>query len=146
MFSAGLEASFKDWEGTLFLIWNRVQLHRRAKWSGVRRGKLGLCQTYLKSEKEGRWRGSHPAGCFTCHSEESQAKFSPSRKQKILELYLTPQLPEQMQCSSCVLLISWPVFVNMGRGVLQRQTQRDVQKRPVLCGLHAVGQGVKPEY
>lgn len=132
MFSTGLGPSFKDWEGMLFLIWNLVQLHGRAKWSGVRRGKLGLCQTYLKSEKEGRRGDSHPAGCFACHSEESEAKFSPSRRQKTLELWLTLELPGQMRCSSCVLLIPSLSLLTL---MVYSNRHKETFKREMYCSV-----------
>lgn len=68
-------------------------------------GSWDFARHIWKVRKKGDGGDSHPAGCFACHSEESEAKFSPSRRQKILELWLTPVLPGQTQYSSCVLLI-----------------------------------------
>lgn len=40
----------------------------------------------LKVRKEEKGGDSHPAGCFSCHSKESQAKFGTYSEKKYIEL------------------------------------------------------------
>lgn len=93
-------------------------------------GSWGFARHIWKVRKKGDGGDSHPAGCFACHSEESEAKFSPSRRQKILELWLTPALPGQMQYSSCVLLIPSLSLLTL---VVYSYRHKETFKREMYC-------------
>lgn len=124
----------------LFLIWNLVQLHGRAKWSGGRRGKLGLCQTYLKSEKEGRWRGLTPSRLLCMPFRRIRGQIQSIQEAKNIRALINSCVAGTDAIFKLCASNSQPVVVNT-RG-LQQQAQRDIQKRDVLLGLCVVGQGV----
>lgn len=91
--------------------------------------------------KKGDGGDSHPAGCFACHSEESEAKFSPSRRQKNIRALINACVAGADAIFKLCASNSQPVVVNTHG--LQQQAQRDIQKRDGLLGLRVVGQGVR---
>lgn len=141
VFSTGLGPSFKDWEGMLFLIWNLVQLHGRAKWRGGRRGKLGLCQTYLKSEKEGRWRGLTPSRLLCMPFRGIRGQIQSIQEAKNIRALINSCAAGADAIFKLCASNSQPVVVNTH--ALQQQAQRDIQKRDGLLGLRVVGQSVR---
>ena len=135
MLFTGFEAFFKAWERMLFLIWNLVQLHRRAKWSGVRRGKLGLCQTYLTSEEEGRWGGGvlTPSRLLHMPFRGITGQIQSIQEAKNIRALVNSWAARTDAMFKLCSLDSQPVFVNTGG--LQRQAQKRSPKRDVLFGL-----------
>lgn len=110
-------------------IWSLSQLNRRAKWIEAGGGECWVfARRILKVRKEEKGGDSHPAGCFSCHSKKSRAKFGAHSGGR--GRALTPTRPRKMRFSQSCVMSFQSAFASIHG--LHQDGQRNAQKEDAL--------------